>query len=108
MSDIDESEKLANLDSLLEEMLTDARQITKDLTEGITNTRVSSILGFTIAGIQLLILRENLYRGPLFVLVWVLGFGSIFYHSFRLYKKYEVLRKRYSRFFELFTEFESM
>jgi hypothetical protein len=108
MSDMDELERLANLDSLLEEMLTDARQITKDLTKGITNTRVSSILGFTIAGIQLLILRENLYRGPLFILVWALGFGSIFYHSIRLYRQYELLRNRYSRFFELHNEFESM
>jgi hypothetical protein len=108
MSDMDESEKLANLDSILEEMLTDAKQITRDLTEGITNTRVSSILGFTIAFIQLLILRENLYRGPLFVLVWAIGFGSIFYHSFRLYRKYEALRNRYSRFFELHNELESI
>lgn len=56
MSNNDNSEKLVNLNSLLEEMLIDAKQMTKDLTEGVINTRVSSILGFTIAGIQLLIL----------------------------------------------------
>jgi len=101
-------EELVDLNSLLEEMLTDVKQITKDLTEGVTNTRISSILGFTIATIQLLILRENWYRGPLFILVWALGFSSIFYHSFRLYRKYEVLRRRYSRFFEIHEELESM
>ena len=108
MLDVDNSEKIANLNSLLEEMLTDARQISKDLTEGVTNTKVSAVLGFTIAGIQLLILRENWYRGPLFILVWALGFGSIFYHSILIYRKYEVLRSRYSRFFEIHNELESM
>ena len=108
MSDFDDPEKIANLNTLLEEMLTDARQITKDLTEGVTNTKVSSILGFTIAGIQLLILRENWYRGPLFILVWACGFASIFYHSILLYRKYETLKTRYSRFFEIHKELESM
>jgi hypothetical protein len=108
MSNNDNSEKLANLNSLLEEMLIDAKQMTNDLTEGVINTRISSILGFTIAGIQLLILRENLYRGPLFILVWTIGFASIFYHSLLLYRKYETLKNRYSRFFEIRDELESM
>jgi hypothetical protein len=108
MSNSDDSEKVANLDSLLEEMLTDARQITKDLTEGITNTKVAAILGFVISFIQLLILRDNLYRGPFYVLIWGLGFGTIFYHSIRLYRKYVNLQSRYSRFFEIHDTLESM
>jgi hypothetical protein len=60
-----DSEKITELDLLLEEMLTDARRISFDLTEGITNTKAASILGFVITIIQLLILRDNWYRGPM-------------------------------------------
>ena len=108
MSSNNGSEKIANLDTLLEEMLSDARQITKDLTEGINNTQIAAILGFVISVIQIIILRENLYRGPLYVLIWGLGFGAIFYHSVRLYRKYVALKSRYSRFFDISDELESM
>ena len=85
MSNSEDSEKVANLDTLFEEMLSDARQITKDLTEGITNTKVAAILGSVISFIQLLILKDNWYRGPFYIVIWSLGFGTIFYHSIRLY-----------------------
>jgi len=108
MSSNENSDKVANLDTLIEEMLSDARQITKDLTEGIINTQVAAILGFVISIIQIIILKENLYRGLLYVLIWGLGFGTIFYHSIRLYRKYVKLKSRYSRFFEINDELESM
>ena len=103
-----DSDKINELDLLLEEMLLDARRITFDLTEGITNTKVASILGFIITIIQLLILRDNWYRGPIYVVVWGLGFGIILYYSILLYMKYENLRVHYARFFEIQEKLESM
>jgi hypothetical protein len=103
-----DSDKITELDLLLEEMLSDARHISHDLTDGITNTKAASILGFIITIIQILILRDNWYRGPIYVVVWGLGFGIILYYSILLYRKYETLRVRYARFFEIHEKLESM
>jgi hypothetical protein len=97
----DTAEAITDLNTLFEEMLSDARTISKDLTEGITNTRVAAILAIVITLIQLLILRDNLWRGPLYIGVWAVGFAIILYHGVRLLQRYQLLKDRYARFFEI-------
>ncbi len=100
--------KVAELDSLLEEMLDDARQITRDLTEGVTSMGVAAALGVTLNLVQLLIIRENYWRGPLYILLWGLGFAAILVSSLRLLSKWLTLKDRYARFFEINKELEQM
>jgi hypothetical protein len=107
-TDGDGLEKVAELDALLEEMLDDARQITRDLTEGVTSMGVAVALGVTLNLVQLLIIRDNYWRGPLYILLWGLGFGAILVGSLRLLGKWLTLRKRYARFFEINKELEQM
>jgi len=101
-------EKVVELDALFEEMLSDARLITKDLTEGVTSMGVAAALGITLNLVQLLIIRENYWRGPLYILLWGLGFGMILVSSLRLLNKWLTLKKRYARFFEINKELEQM
>ena len=101
-------EKVVELDALFEEMLGDARQITRDLTEGITSMGVAAALGITLNLVQLLIIRENYWRGPLYILLWGLGFGMVLVSSLRLLSKWLTLKKRYTRFFEINKELEQM
>jgi hypothetical protein len=101
-------EKVAELDALFEEMLSDARQITRDLTEGVTSMGVAAALGITLNLVQLLIIRENYWRGPLYISLWGLGFGVILISSLRLMSKWLTLKNRYARFFEINKELEQM
>ncbi len=102
------AEKVVELDALLEEMLSDAKQITKDLTEGVTSMGVAAALGISLNLVQLLIIRENYWRGPLYILLWALGFGTILVSSLRLLSKWLTLKNRYARFFEINKELEQM
>ncbi|TRO48127.1 hypothetical protein E2P65_03385 [Candidatus Bathyarchaeota archaeon] len=97
----DTAEEITDLNTLFEEMLSDARTISRDLTEGITNTRVAATLAIVITLIQLLVLKDNLWRGPLYVSVWAIGFTIILYHGVRLLQRYQLLKDRYARFFEI-------
>lgn len=94
-------EKIVELNDLFEEMLKDARMISKDLTEGITNTGTAASLAIALTIVQILILRENLWRGPLFVGVWAVGFTMILVSGIRMIQKYMLLKNRYARFFEI-------
>lgn len=94
-------EKIVELNDLFEEMLKDARAISRDLTEGITNTGAAAVLAICITIIQILILRENLWRGPIYIGVWAIGFALILVSEIRLIQKYLLLKNRYSRFFEI-------
>lgn len=96
------------MNALFEEMLSDARQITRDLTEGITGMGVAAALGFALTIIQLLIIRENIWRGPLYIVLWALGFGMVLVSSLRILSKWLILKKRYARFFEINKELEQM
>ncbi len=107
-SERDAVDKMAELDALFEEMLSDARQITRDLTEGVTSIGVAAALGVTLNIIQLLMIKENYWRGPLYVLLWGLGFGVILVNTLRLLAKWLTLKKRYARFFEIDKELEQM
>jgi hypothetical protein len=101
-------EKVAELNALFDEMLSDARQITKDLTEGVTSMGVAAALGITLNLVQLLIIRENYWRGPLYILLWGVGFAAILVSSLRLLSKWLTLKDRYARFFEINKELEQM
>jgi len=94
-------EKIVELNDLFEEMLIDARMISRDLTEGITNTGAAAALAICITIVQILILRENLWRGPLFIGVWAIGFTMILVSGIRMIQKYMLLKNRYARFFEI-------
>ena len=107
-SERDGLEKVIELNALFEEMLSDARQITRDLTEGITGMGVAAALGFVLTIIQLLIIKENIWRGPLYIALWALGFGMVLVSSLRLLRKWLTLKKRYARFFEINKELEQM
>ena len=100
-ADRDTAEAITDLNTLFEEMLRDARTISRDLTEGITNTRVAATLAIVITLVQLLILKDNLWRGPLYVGVWAIGVTIILYHGVRLLQRYQLLKDRYARFFEI-------
>jgi len=65
------------LNDLFEEMLKDARVISRDLTGGITNTGAAAALAICLTIVQILILRDNLWRGPIYVGVWAIGFVLI-------------------------------
>lgn len=110
MSENSEAEinKIIELNDLVEEMLGDARKISRDLTEGITNTGVTALLAMIISLIQLLILRENFWRGPIFIGIWAIGFIAIFVNGVRSIQKYLKLKNRYARFFEINKELEKM
>jgi hypothetical protein len=97
----DATEKIVELNDLFEEMLKDARIISKDLTEGITNTGVAAILAVVITIIQILILRDNLWRGPIYVGFWAIGFLLILINGVRLIQKYLLMKNKYARFFEI-------
>jgi len=94
-------EKIVELNDLFEEMLEDARMISRDLTEGITNTGTAASLAIALTIVQILILRENLWRGPLFIGVWTIGFILILMSGVRMIQKYRLLKNRYARFFEI-------
>jgi hypothetical protein len=94
-------ETIVELNDLFEEMLKDARVISKDLTEGITNTGAAAALAICITIVQILILRENLWRGPIYIGVWAVGFALILVSGIRLIQKYLLLKNRYARFFEI-------
>ncbi|UCD44624.1 MAG: hypothetical protein JSV27_10995 [Candidatus Bathyarchaeota archaeon] len=102
----DPVEEIVELNDLFEEMLRDARVISRDLTEGITNTGVAASLALVISFIQIIILKDNLWRGPLYVGVWGLGFALILSSGARLLQKYWLLKNRYARFFEINQELE--
>lgn len=97
-------EKIVELNNLFEEMLKDARVISRDLTEGITNTGAAAALAICITIVQILILRENLWRGPIYIGVWAVGFALILASGIRLIQKYMLLKNRYARFFEINSE----
>jgi hypothetical protein len=107
-SEKDVAEAIADLNSLFDEMLKDARVISRDLTEGIDNTRVAAILAIVITIIQILILVDNLWRGPLYVGVWAIGFTAILYNGVRMLQRYELLKNKYVRFFEINKELGNM
>lgn len=94
-------ERIVELNDLFEEMLKDARVISRDLTEGITNTGAAAALAICLTIVQILILRENLWRGPIYVGVWAIGFALILGSGIRLIQKYTLLKNRYARFFEI-------
>lgn len=94
-------DKIVELNDLFEEMLKDARVISRDLTEGIMNTGAAAVLAICITFIQILILRENLWRGPIYIGVWAVGFVLILVSGIRLIQKYLLLKNRYARFFEI-------
>ena len=94
-------ERIVELNDLFEEMLKDARAISRDLTEGITNTGVAASLAMVITFIQILVLRDNLWRGPIYVGFWAVGFLLILINGVRLIQKYLLLKNRYARFFEI-------
>ena len=100
------ADKLVQLNDLIEEMMKDARVISRDLTEGITNTGVAGALAMIISIIQILVLFDNLWRGPIYVVIWAVGFLLIFVNGVRVIQKYLVLRTRYARFFEITKELE--
>jgi hypothetical protein len=106
--DRDTAEAIADLNSLFEEMLKDARLISRDLTEGIINTKVAAILAIVITIVQILVLKDNLWRGPLYVGIWAIGFTTILYNGVRLLQRYELLKNRYVRFFEINKELGNM
>jgi hypothetical protein len=106
--DKDTAEAIADLNSLFEEMLKDARVISRDLTEGIENTRVAAILAIVITIVQILVLRENLWRGSLYAGIWAIGFTLILYNGFKLLQRYQLLKDRYVRFFEINKELGNM
>jgi len=97
-------EKIVELNNLFEEMLKDARMISRDLTEGITNTGAAAALAICITIVQILILRENLWRGPIYIGVWAVGFALILASGIRLIQKYMLLKNRYAKFFEINSE----
>ena len=99
--DENDIEKIVELNDLFEEMLRDARVISRDLTEGIANTGTAATLAIALTIVQILILKENLWRGPLFVGVWAAGFALILGSGIRLIQKYMLLKNRYARFFEI-------
>ena len=94
-------EKIVELNDLFEEMLEDARMISRDLTEGITNTGTAASLAIALTIVQILILRENLWGGPLFIGVWAISFILILMSGVRMIQKYRLLKNRYARFFEI-------
>jgi len=57
-------ETIVELNDLFEEMLKDARVISKDLTEGITNTGAAAALAICITIVQILILRGEPLERP--------------------------------------------
>lgn len=99
--DGEDVERIVELNDLFEEMLRDARTISRDLTEGITSMGVAASLAMIITLIQILILRENLWRGPIYVGFWAVGFLLILASGVRLIQKYLLLKNRYARFFEI-------
>jgi hypothetical protein len=99
--DRDTAEAITDLNTLFEEMLRDARTISKDLTEGITSMGVGASLAMIITLIQILILRDNIWRGPIYVGFWAIGFLTILVSGVRLLQRYLLLKNRYSRFFEI-------
>jgi len=94
-------ERIVELNDLFEEMLRDARTISKDLTEGITSMGVAASLAMIITLIQILILRDNLWRGSIYVGFWAIGFLLILINGVRLMQRYLLLKDRYARFFEI-------
>jgi len=101
------TDKLVQLNDLIEEMMKDARVISRDLTEGITNTGAAGALAMIISIIQILVLFDNLWRGPIYVAVWAAGFLLIFITGIRVIQRYRVLKTRYARFFEINKELET-
>jgi len=51
--------------------------------------------------IQILILRDNLWRGPIYVGFWAIGFLLILINGVRLIQKYLLMKNKYARFFEI-------
>jgi hypothetical protein len=94
-------DQLNKFNQLLDEMMIDTSNLIKDLSEGIYSTKAASILGFIVLCVQMLILWENWCRGPIYITVWAVGFGSILYYTLTLYQRYEFLMKRYQRFLNI-------
>lgn len=100
-ADGEDVERIVELNDLFEEMLKDARTISRDLTEGITSMGVAASLAMVITLIQILVLRDNLWRGPIYVGFWAVGFLLILVSGVRLIQKYLLMKNRYARFFEI-------
>ena len=94
-------EQLDKFNQLLDEMMIDISNVVKDLSEGIYSMRAASILGFIVICIQTLLLRDNWCRGPFYITLWAVGFGSILYYTLTLYQRYEFLMKRYQGFMNI-------
>jgi len=97
----DKHNQLDKFNQLLDEMMIDIQNVVKDLSEGIYSTRAASVLGAIVLCIQMLVLWSNWCRGPIYITVWAIGFGSILYYTMTLYNRYQFLVKRYFRFMNL-------
>lgn len=101
-SDNDSAEQIIGLNGLIEELMSDARNLSKDLIEGIGAIGGSAAIMFTIVFAEGILLITNLWRGPLFIIaLFLTGMLPVLIFGIRMLLKYYELRTRYSRIYEI-------
>lgn len=105
--DEETAERLIGLNELIEELMRDASSLSKDLIEGIGAIGGAAAIMFTIVTIEALLLIVNLWRGPLFIAVFLLfGILPMIFFGTRMLLKFFELRRKYQRIYEINRELE--
>lgn len=103
----DVDEKLLKWKDIFEELIVDARTLTKDLLEGIRYAGASGVLVIAL-GLVLLIFSGRFFwrEGPLFTAIVLLAAGSNFVTGLWNIRKFFQLRNRYTRLYRIQREME--
>ena len=95
------TESIIRLSGLIEELMQDATELTKDLIEGIGAVGGAAALILSIAIIELLIVLANLWRDIVFIAVGGLTVVILFAFGIRMLLKFIELRTKYARLYEI-------
>jgi len=100
-------EKLLKWNDIFEKLIVDARDLTKDLLQGVNCVLASGILMLAIGFMNSFLIIRNLQMGALFVSVGLMVLSPAIFVGLWNIKKYLDLRKKYLRLYLFQQEMES-
>jgi hypothetical protein len=102
----DDIEEIVGLTSLMEELMTDASDLSKDLTEGIGAIGGLAAITFAIVVMDILLMITNSWRGPLFVTILIFVTLPMIIFGIKFTLKFFEMREKYARIYEIQKELE--
>ena len=102
----DNVQEIVGLADLMDELMSDASALSKDLIEGIGAIGGLAAITFAIVIMDILLMITNSWRGPLFVTILLFVTVPMILFGIKFTLKFFEMRDKYARIYEIKKELE--